>query len=135
MANPAPAYSILGVTYTALPGAYRYGGRPRSQREENINLESDSGVEFIYRLSKKKEFELIFTLTDAQLTTHEAMDTATDGEITPFYFSMLGDGSDAVLVRKQAGFDPKELEQPKRISASAYTPMYDYILRLREALV
>lgn len=129
------AYSILGSVYTTLPGHYRFGGRPRSVEESNIPLETDSGVRFVYGQFKRKSFELVFILTDADLDVHKTMYDAIAGELSPFYFSLNGTGSDAVFVRIVPGFDPQERDQPKRTGASSYTRLYDYTLRMTQELV
>lgn len=108
----APSYSLDNITFTTLTGAYLYGGRPRSYEEVNIELESDSGRDFIYPLSNKKVFETKFRVGDVALDVHETMHLAVMGGVE-FYLSMSGAGvSDSILVRKMPGFNPQELDQP-----------------------
>lgn len=130
MANPS--YSLNNISFTTLPGAYRYGGRPRSKVIEDINFESDSGVEFNYVLFEKKMWELVFRVTTAQLATFDALYEAVYGRNTPFYFSPTGAGvSDSVPVKMQDNhFDPQELDGP-----GSGAPMFDFVLRLKQAIL
>lgn len=115
MANPSVDYSSADGSgpYITLPGSYRFGGRPRSRQDENIDLSTDYGNRFVYNLNTRFVYELNFRLTPTQLDVFETFNDAVGGALNPFWFSLSGDGqSDAVYVRKEPGFDPRELDTP-----------------------
>lgn len=106
------SYSLNNTTFVTLTGPYRFGGKPRSYEEANIELQSDSGRDFIYPQFSKKVFEVRYRVTDTQLDVHETMFLAVKGGVE-FYISMTGVGAaDSVKVRRMPGFDPQELDQP-----------------------
>jgi len=108
----APSYSLNNIAFTTLAGAYRFGGNPLSIEEVNIELESDSGRDFIYHQFQKRVFRLNYRVTTTQLATHQAMHALVKGGIE-FYLSVSGAGAgDSVKVRKMSGFDPQEIDQP-----------------------
>lgn len=102
-------------SYITLPGFYKYGGRPKSSKEENTVLQTGNGRKFIYNHFTQEVKELIFHIKgETDLAVHRTLHDFTAGEAFPFWLSMSGSGSgDAILVWKQAGFDPRELERVK----------------------
>lgn len=128
MANPS--WSTDNISFTALDGAYRFGGRPKSKEEDDILLTADSGKVWAYNNFTKYVFELHWRVTEAQLVSHDVMDQ-TVGGIYPFYFSLSGAGAaDSVYVRKDPGFDPIELDSP-----GGDASIYDYTLRMKSEIV
>ena len=144
-----PAWSLDGATWYSFMGAYRYGGKPKNIEEENIDIRSDSGVDYVYNKWARWTCELNFRFSDTEYNAgvesqglglfntagffyfQDALASAGNGgaRVTPFYFSLGGYNvgySDSIFVRKEAGFDMKELESPGYTDA-----MYDYTLKLR----
>lgn len=127
MANPS--WSTDNITFHTLPGAYRFGGKPRSRVQSNVALESDSGVEFVYEKFTKRTLELIFRVTGGQLDAFDTFDSTVNGEVGVFYFSLSGAGAaDSFQAKKEPSFDPAELDQPNRNTGDV---MFDYTLRIR----
>lgn len=120
-----PSWSTDGISYSQFPGAYLFGGRPRSRKQDNIKHETDTGAKFVYNLFNRDVIEITFRVSDTDLDDFAAFDTDVQGEVIPFYFSLRGDGSDAIYVRKEAGFDPRELDGPGGNEA-----IYDYTLKM-----
>lgn len=130
--NPSVDYTSSDGSgpYVELPGAYRFGGRPRRIEDENIDLVTDSGARFVYNLFTRRVFELHFRLTPTQLDVFEDFHRAVAGDVFPFFFSLAGaGGEDAVYVRKEPGFDPIELDTPGNGDS-----VFDYVLYLQEEL-
>lgn len=133
MANPS--YSLDNTTFVTLDGAYVYGGKPKSTREENVRKQSENGSKFIYLLFTMDTITIKFIATEAQLVSHRTLYDAVAGEQFPFYFSLSGAGSsDSKFVRRNAGFDPQEREQPTKISGTKVA-LYDITYYLEEEIV
>ncbi len=140
--SPAVDYSSADGSgpWVNLPGAYRYGGRRRTREDTNISLETDYGSKFVYNLSTRFIYELHFRLSEDQVTIFETFNDAVAGEVIPFWFSLIGDGSDKIFVRKEPGFDPVELDTPGNDGGDnspgsdfdGGCSMYDYVLHLTE---
>lgn len=128
MANPS--WSLDNITFTSFRGKFRFGGRPYTLQDADIVLETDNGVEFVYNLFRRSMPEITFRFLASELTSFRDFHNAVGGQSTPFYFSLSGVGSaDSLYVRKEAGFDPQELDSPGGPGA-----VYDYVLKMREAL-
>lgn len=126
-----PSWSPDNTTFYSLPGAYRFGGRPRSKERGSIDIETDLGKRYVYKLWERKVLDLIFRVSEDQLDFYTDFDMQVDGSTIPFYFSISGDGAaDSIYVRKEAGFDPVELDTPG--GDQAY---FDYNLKLTEEIV
>jgi len=134
--NPAVDYSSADGSgpWVNLPGAYRYGGRRRTREDTNISLETDYGSKFVYNLSTRFIYELHFRITEDQVTIFETFNNAVAGEVIPFWFSLIGDGTDKIYVRKESGFDPIELDAPINYASDfdGGGSIYDYTLHLTE---
>ena len=112
--------------------------------EENIKHVTDSGKKFIYPLFSENTIEIAFRVGYYELLLSDdsflAFHQSVNGESTPFYFSLLADHSDSILVRKEAGFDPAELNSTGQtypiISATdnGNETVFDYVLRMTEEL-
>ncbi len=135
MSNPAYSLDPNGAlgTYVTLPGHYRFGGRrggaSDNREDTNIELETDFGNDFVYNLQTRLVWELHWRLNETQLQTLADLNDAVGGSVNPFWFSLDGTGDDAYFVRKEAGFDPIELDTP---DSSTGLMMYDYTMRLRQ---
>lgn len=130
-----PAYSLNNVLFVGLPGHYKFGGKPRSREQSVIALETDNGVEFVYKLFEKKTFELIFMVANDELDYHESFYLAVNGGVDKFYLSLNGTGSDSVYVRREPGFDPTELDMPQKGVGSTPIPMFNIVHRFKQQLL
>lgn len=124
-----PAYSLDGFVWIAFPNYYIMGGEPDSQEEANINFESDTGKAYVYRQFVKEYRELNFKFLEPDLDAFRQFHSDVNGEVTPFYLSLIGDGSDSLYVRKEAGFHAIETNE----KSSGY-PIYTYTLRCKEEI-
>lgn len=123
-----PKWSLNNITFNELPGYYLFGGKPRTIAQSVIDLVTDYGTRFVYGLSSRNRYEYKFIIAESDLGSWEDLHATVNGPVTPFYFSITGAGSsDAVLVRKEAGFDPQEMKSP---GGSVAEPLYEYTLQL-----
>ena len=132
-----PAYSLNNITWVSLPGAFRFGGEPQSVERESISLQTDSGRRFVYNLFERGSYSLVFRINLLELATFQTLDEAVIGDTIPFYFSLIGDQSDTIQVRKEKDFRPVELENVDKAASLnvGYTvPLFDYTLQLTEEL-
>lgn len=125
-----PSWSIDNSTFTDLPRYYLIGGKPKSTEEENVVHETGNGRLFVYNMYARSTYELLFHVIDADLQAFRDLHDYAAGESYPFYFSLSGAGaSDSMYVRKEAGFDPKEIDKSR-----GYV-VWEYTLRMRQELV
>jgi hypothetical protein len=129
---PNPAWSVDDITFTNLPGAYRYGGRPIGIVQSDVYLQSDSGVEFNYIKFARFVYEYHWRVSETELNFHLELYAYADGRANTFYFSPSGFGpDDSILVRlSNPNFDPQELDSPGNSE-----PMFDYIMTFHEVIV
>lgn len=120
-----PAWSTDNVNFTALPRYWRLGGRSRSTEEENVRHETGNGRLFVYNMYTRNLYELTFHIIDPDLQAFRDLHDYAAGESYPFYFSFLGasssGASDSVYVRKEPGFDPKEIDKSRGVVVWEYT--------------
>lgn len=130
-----PAYSLDNINWTTLPGAWRYGGEPRSRVDSAIVMEADSGATYAYLQSGRKVWELHFRVGDTDLDAFEDLHLAVNGIVTPFFFGFKTGSYNSphvpppivYTVRKEMDFRPVEMDQILGDEAG-----YDYVLKLQE---
>lgn len=118
--------NVSPLVFTVLPVSPRHGGPLKGKDEKNIEQETLRGVTAaVYRLSKRNVWTLVFRCTETQLASFEAMDTAVNGRVNPFYFKL---GSITIFCRKEAGF------KPVMLSTARVIPIWEYTLILTEEI-
>lgn len=123
------AWSLDGDTWIDLPVGPRFD-LMLGQEEINLDLETDAGVEWIYRLFTRDRWELPFKITMDQLADFRALHDAVDGQLTPFYFTLDRTAEPIVYIygRKEPGFLPQgtgEFVNP---------PLFNYRLIIRQEI-
>lgn len=119
------AYSLDGVNWIPLPVGPRFGGAYNIEQQD-LELTTERGVRWIRRQFTRDKWILTFRFTEDFLPDFEALHTAVDGQLTPFYFTLDYTNSpvDAIYVRKEMGFAPGQINTP------ADVPVYDYVMTL-----
>lgn len=124
-------YSLDNSIWVELPVAPRFGSDFMGQENRDIEHETDGGQSWYYRaFQRRKPWTLTFRVTHAQLADFRTLHDAVDGALTPFYFRLNIEDFDVTLYcRKESNFEPQMLSTPTR------PRMFDYTLRLTEALI
>lgn len=103
---------VLG-TRVALPESFRRGRKP-SVKTNNIALETEAGVRYVYPRYKRNQPGYVFRVrTSGDLASMRTWYNATNGEVTPFVFLEDVSLSGMLYCRMQADWDPAELSAKK----------------------
>lgn len=129
MANPQYIYGLSGSplvgTTVTLPRPPKWG-RLLGVTETNIVHETNRGVVWPYRLFQREVRQYVFRFPSSELAAFRALHDNVQGQLTSFYWIFEGE---TLLVRKEAGFQPKSLEAPGA-DGSVLAHWYDYTLVL-----
>lgn len=133
---PLAGYYLAGPgPIVAFPRAVRFGGAPRDREENDLALDTEYGVLWVYKQSRRRAYRLPFRVTAVELAIFETLHNAVEGQRTPFYYmpDITAPIGSAIFVRKEAHFQPREVEQPAVIDG-VEVEVYDYDLILREEI-
>ncbi len=116
-------YSLDGLNWIPLPVGPQFDlaiGRD----ETDIALETDSGVQRIYRQSDRDKWGLTFRFTEEQRPSFAAFHAAVDGQLRPFYLKIGGNSGMIISAygRKDPGIFPAGINIP------GITVIYEYRL-------
>ncbi len=118
-------YSLDGANWIPLPVGPQFDlaiGRD----ETDIALETDSGVQRIYRQFARDKWGLTFRFTEEQRPSFAAFHAAVDGQLRPFYLKI--GGTSGMIISAYGRKDPGIF--PAGINIPAVTVIYEYRLIL-----
>ena len=123
------AYSLDGDSWTELPVGPRFDAM-LGVEEQNIDLETDAGVLWLYRLFERDRLELTFKFTLTQMAEFRALHDAVQGQLTPFYLTLdvNADPIVSIYCRKEAGF------LPQGTGEQVMPPVFTYRLIVRQEI-
>lgn len=124
---------------TNLPRKFTWMSERYDVSRTRIMHVTQFGVKHGYNLSRARVYRYVFRVPETLLTEYMAIDTATFGDVLPFYFvpdiddfvsSPIGG---AVYVRKETEFRPT-IVGPFYWEGEGLVQMYDYTLELTEEI-
>jgi hypothetical protein len=117
---------LLG-TAIALPRARKIGSYSPAKENSNISSETYGGSKYVYPLNKRRKLNPAFMIVGSELDIFEALHDAVEGDAHPFLYIPDTSLAPCYYGRKEAGFDPTEID----LSVNRQI-VHDYTMMLTE---